>query len=141
MVRAARADDLSVTTSYLRSENLTFEEAERRIDEIAKVIQLSAPLLVLIIYLFKDLARGNLRSKGKAIVELRRLCGHHRIVPALYKLEGVTKEGDCAQRISQVTEIWKGRYNDEVVALKVLRVPRDDPHVQRTKSVSMSHDP
>jgi len=51
------------------------------------------------------------------------------------------KEGDCAQRISQVTEVWKGRYKDEVVALKVLRVPRDDPQVQRTKSVSMSGKP
>lgn len=50
------------------------------------------------------------------------------------------KEGDRAQRISQVTEIWKGRYNGEVVALKVLRAPRDDPHVRRTKSVSMSCD-
>ena len=46
------------------------------------------------------------------------------------------KEGGRAQRISQVTEIWKGRYNDEVVALKILRVPRDDPHVHETKSVS-----
>ena len=65
------------------------------------------------------------------------LCGRHCIVPTSYKLKGVVKEGDRAQRISQVTEIWKGRYNDEVVALKVLRVPRDDPHVQRTKSVSI----
>ena len=29
--------------SYIRSENLTFEEAEKRIDEIAKVIQLTIP--------------------------------------------------------------------------------------------------
>ena len=48
------------------------------------------------------------------------------------------KEGGRAQRISQVTEIWKGRYNDGVVALKILRVPRDDPHVHETKSVSTS---
>lgn len=50
------------------------------------------------------------------------------------------KEEDRAQRISQVTEIWKGKYNDEVVALKVLRVPRDSPQVRRTKSVSISCD-
>jgi len=50
------------------------------------------------------------------------------------------KEGDYAQRISPVTEIWKGKYNDEVVALKILKVPRDDPHAQRTKSVSISYD-
>lgn len=39
-----------------------------------------------------------------------------------------------------MSEIWKGRYNDEAVALKVLRVPQDDPHEQKTKSVSMSRD-
>ena len=36
-------DDHEGPTSYVRSENLTFEEAERRIDEIAKVIQLAIP--------------------------------------------------------------------------------------------------
>jgi len=51
------------------------------------------------------------------------------------------KEGDCAQRISQSTEIWRGRYNNGVVALKVLRVLRDGPHVQKTRSVSISYDP
>ena len=67
------------------------------------------------------------------------MCGHHHTVPRLYKLEGVIKEGDHPQRISKAVEIWKGRYNDKVVALKVLSVPRDDPHVQRTKGVSTLH--
>jgi len=48
------------------------------------------------------------------------------------------KSGENPQHLSQVTEIWKAVYKDEVVALKILRVPRSDPHVQRTKSVSMS---
>lgn len=87
---------------------------------------------------FQDLACGNVKSRTKTVIELRRLCGHHRTVPNLYKLEGVVKEGDCAQRISQATETWKGRYNGEVVALEVLRVPRDHPHLQQTKSVSPS---
>ena len=34
-------DHHEVPTSYARSENLTFEEAERRINAIAKVIQLA----------------------------------------------------------------------------------------------------
>lgn len=51
------------------------------------------------------------------------------------------KEGDHAQHITLVTEIWKGRYNNEVVALKILRVPRDDPQIQRTKSVSATGSP
>ena len=34
-------DNREVSASYLRSENLTLEELERRIDETAKVIQLA----------------------------------------------------------------------------------------------------
>jgi len=69
------------------------------------------------------------------------LCGLHFTVPTSYNLEGVTKDGDCATRISHLTEIWRGRYNGEVVALKVFRVSQDDPHIQRTKGVRMSRDP
>lgn len=42
MVCTDHADDnRNAPMSYVRSENLTFAEAERRIDEIAKVIQLA----------------------------------------------------------------------------------------------------
>lgn len=51
------------------------------------------------------------------------------------------KEGDCPQRISVVTEIWKGRYKGEKVTLKVLRVGRGETDVQRMKSVSASCHP
>lgn len=41
-VRTVHADDhRAAPTLYVRTENLTFEEAERRIDEIAKVVQLA----------------------------------------------------------------------------------------------------
>ena len=83
---------------------------------------------------------GRVTSKGKSIIELRRLCGKHLTVPGSYRLEGVVKEGDRAQHISQIIDIWKGRYNDEVVALKVLRVPREDPQVGKIKSVSTPCD-
>jgi hypothetical protein len=83
---------------------------------------------------------GRVTSKGKSIIELRRLCGHYLTVPGSYRLEDVVKGGGPAQRISQVTEIWKGRYNDELVALKVLRVPREDPQVGGIKSVSTPCD-
>jgi len=48
------------------------------------------------------------------------------------------REGAYNQRISRVLEIWKGRYNGEVVALKVLGGARDDPCVLSAKSVSTS---
>ena len=43
---------------------------------------------------------------------------------------------DRAQRISQATELWKGSYNDKVVALKIVRVPQEDPHLQTNTNVS-----
>ena len=88
--------------------------------------------------LSQELAR-NPTSKGKLIIELRRLCGRHHTVPKLYKLEGITKEEERAQFNSQIAEIWKGRHNGEVVALKVLRAPRED--LLRTKTVSVLRSP
>jgi len=69
------------------------------------------------------------------------LCGDHSTVPTSYKLEGVVRVGDRPKRISQVDEIWEGRYIDEVVALKVLKVSPQDPHISALTSVSISHDP
>ena len=99
-------------------------------------------LPILIILPLQELARGIAKSKGPSIIKLRKLCGKHRTVPISYKLEGVEKEGDHPQNISKAktTEIWKGRYKGGEVALKVLKVPRDDPQIQRAKSVSGSCD-
>ena len=58
-----------------------------------------------------------------------------------YELEGVKREGDYSQRISQFIEIWKGRYKDEVVALKVFKVSPQDPQISAFKMVSMPRNP
>lgn len=49
-------------------------------------------------------------------------------------------EGAYPQRASRVSEIWKGKYQGEEVALKVLRVLRGDPDIHRMTSVSASRD-
>ena len=56
----------------------------------------------------------------------------------MYKLNGVVKEGLYARHNSQTTEIWKGRYKGEEVALKVIRVSHDNSN--KAKSVSISFD-
>jgi len=78
---------------------------------------------------------------GKYIIKLRRLCGHHRTIPTPYTLEDVTKEGDHPQYVSNVAEIWKGRYKDKVVALKILKVSHQDPQILGFKRVSTPDDP
>jgi len=68
-------------------------------------------------------------------------CEVYRTVPTSYKLEDVVREGGHSQRISQETEIWKGRYKGEVVALRVPRVPHEGFDILELKSVSMQGDP
>jgi len=82
----------------------------------------------------------NPRPGAEGTDELRTWCKVYRSVPTSYKLEGVVREGDHSQRISQEIEIWKGRYKDEVVALKVPRVSRQGFDVLALKSVSMERD-
>ena len=95
------------------------------------------PLLVLI-FLSKDLVYTREESKWASVIKLWKLCGRSRTIPTSYKLSGVKKQGDYPERISRVTEIWKGVYRDEVVALKVLIVPKDDPDERETESASIS---
>ena len=80
----------------------------------------------------------NPRPGVRGSAGLRWLCRERGAIPTSYKLEGVVREGYHFQRISLVIEIWKGRYKDEGVALKVLKVSREDPHILAFKSVSRS---
>jgi len=59
------------------------------------------------------------------------------MVPASYQLWGVKKTGS-PKSVSQETQVWKGKYNGELVALKVLRGPPDTYHLRETKSVSVA---
>ena len=50
------------------------------------------------------------------------------------------KEGNYPKSTSQLTEIWKGRYDGEVVALKVLRGPGGDHCTWEAYEVSILCD-
>jgi hypothetical protein len=97
-------------------ENMVLEEAERRIEEIVE-----------------ELAHGDPSLKKKNTSELLSLTQGHAIVPTSYKLEGVVRVGDHVQRVSRVSEMWKGSYKGELVALKVTKVSRRDPHLLGVK--------
>ena len=117
----------------------SFEDACRRIDQVAEVIQpsVSCPRSDPSI---KELATGRHRSRERGIIELLELCGRWCTVPRSYTLQGVVKEGQYAQHVSQTTEIWKGRYKEGYVALKILRGLRDDPLSHKAQSVSAFGD-
>ncbi|KAF9779332.1 kinase-like domain-containing protein [Thelephora terrestris] len=72
---------------------LGFSSAYRRINKIAVL--------------------GNRKDgpKGKRYSELLQLCARWNAVPASYELGGVLKRGDRPERVSWMTEIWKGRYH------------------------------
>jgi len=65
------------------------------------------------------LTHERVTSEMELIIELRRFCGNRRAVPPSYTLNGVVKGEDKARHISEATEIWKGRYGNKAVALKV----------------------
>ena len=117
---------------------LGFPSAYHRINEIAEVTPLIISPLVLII-LFKKLANRKGGLKGEYYIELLGLCASWLAVPLSYELGDIVKQGDCAQHISRLTEIWKGIYSGEVVALKVLRLCQADPYIQMAKQVGMSY--
>jgi len=66
-----------------------------------------------------ELTHERVTSELELVIELRRFCGNRRAVPPSYTLNDVVKEEDKARHISEETEIWKGRYGNKVVALKV----------------------
>ena len=90
---------------------------------------------------FKELA-GRHESRDAGIVELLELCGHWRMIPTSYQLEGVVKRWgyEYAQYTSKKAEVWHSKYREKEVALKILKVDRDDPQAQAVESVSMSLD-
>ncbi|KAF9777371.1 kinase-like domain-containing protein [Thelephora terrestris] len=78
-----------------------FPSAYRRINELSR-----------------GLANEKEGPKGKHYIELSQLCTLWHTVPASYGLGGVVMQGDRAQRVSGMTEIWEGTYDGETVALK-----------------------
>ncbi|KAF9785469.1 kinase-like domain-containing protein [Thelephora terrestris] len=75
-------------------------------------------------YPIKELANRKEGPKGDSFIELSQLCTLWHTVPTTYELGGVVKQGDCALHAGGMTEIRKGVYDGEVVALKVLRLHR-----------------
>jgi len=105
----------TVQTSYVRLEDSSSNVARRRTDGDSQLTPL-------------DIAAALSSGLLSAV-----------IMP--YELKGVVREGDYSQRISHVIEIWKGRYKDEMVALKVFNVSPHNPQISAFKRVSMFWDP
>lgn len=101
----------------------------------------SPSLLSALIILSKELAKKEGGLKGDHYLELLELCIRWHAVPVSYELGVVVKQGDHAQRISWVTEIWKGMHDGEVVALKVLRLSQDNPAMKVAQQVSVLYNP
>ncbi|KAF9785465.1 kinase-like domain-containing protein [Thelephora terrestris] len=97
-----------------------FPSAYRRINELSR-----------------GLANEKEGPKGKHYIELSQLCTLWHTVPASYGLGGVVMQGDRAQRVSGMTEIWEGTYDGETVALKVLRLPPNKSEADARKDLCL----
>ena len=62
--------------------------------------------------------------------------------PTSYKLSRVERTLIYVKLSFKMTELWMGKYGEEIVALRILRVRRNYPQaqVQVLESVSMPHD-
>ena len=128
---------LTTPSPHASSEELAapgFEDACRRIDEVAEVIQPSVPSLRSD-HSFKELATGRHESRDRDTIELLKLCGYWCTVPTSYKLEVVVRNY-APQHVSQMAEIWKAWYSGQEVVVKIVRVRQGDPLAQRINSVS-----
>ena len=63
------------------------------------------------------------REQRKSFVLLKRMCRAHSRLPSSYVIEdGIVTEGSRACAFGGVADVWKGRYDGRLVAIKVLRI-------------------
>lgn len=91
------------------------------------------------------------KDQRKAFVLLKRLCRAHAKLPSSYVIEeGIETEGSHAHAFGGAADVWKGRYDGKLVAIKSLRIcwpqgemngdvviggRRIDPEMRRLKQV------
>ena len=63
------------------------------------------------------------REQRKTFVLLKRMCRAHARLPSSYVIEdGIIAEGSRACALGGAADVWKGRYNGKLVAIKSLRI-------------------
>jgi len=63
------------------------------------------------------------REQRKAFVLLKRMCRVYARLPSSYVIEGgIECEGSLACAAGGAADVWKGRYNGKLVAIKSLRI-------------------
>jgi len=63
------------------------------------------------------------REQRKAFVLLKRMCRAHAKLPSSYVIEGgIEREGSHACALGGAADVWKGRYDGKLVAIKSLRI-------------------
>lgn len=94
------------------------------------------------------------KDQRKAFVLLKRLCRAHAKLPSSYVIkEGIKPEGTRAYAFGGAADVWKGRHDGNLVAIKSLRIcwsqgetdddvvkgnKRMDPEMRRLKQVRFS---
>lgn len=63
------------------------------------------------------------REQRKSFVLLKRMCRAHARLPSSYVIEkGIEAEGSRACALGGAADVWKGRYDGKLVAIKSLRI-------------------
>lgn len=77
----------------------------------------------------------DVKLKSKTLAHLRRVCSLHGVVPASYVLTGVVKDEPIPQKVSIVTETWRGSYKAKPVAIKIFKIAEGREDYDKIKEV------
>lgn len=116
--------------ALLAAKTLSLYDAKKVINKLDKVRKASPPIQSLLMSVTQALdvatiAQNKNLWKG-CLKFLCRICGHHNLLPRSYKLTFALQKGDKPVGSGGFAEIWRGFYNGQRVAVKVLRVYEAD---------------
>lgn len=76
------------------------------------------------------------KVQRELVVAIQRLSERSALIPESFTLRGVEMEGEYAASSGRFGEVWKGRFQDQRVSLKIVRAYRDSQMHQLLKAFS-----
>ena len=118
------------------------DDAKTLLNSLQWVSSFSSPNFVHVDHYQKllDHPQSNSTQKSRLLSALLRLCRKSGLYPDCIILKNIVREDDCAVASGHFGEIWKGKFRDQQVCLKVVKIYKQS-HVDHLLKVCSSHFP